>query len=221
MFQRDFILRMIEQFSKVLAKVLFNKEAKNYEVAHDEIRKSYKIIFGIDCEIISISSPDEILSLLKFGNKDNPEAIIMIAELIKEEVDINHCMGVGLEELVYQYQKALSLFLEAIIASPVHQTKEYYAKVDSIVDITKNYSSETKLMLKLLNYYEVRGNYTKAENVLFELTDLIPHEIKEVGIYFFEKLKSKSDEELLRGNFSRIEIEQGITEFLTRIEKYL
>jgi len=91
MFQRDYILRMIEQFVKVLAKILFNKEAKNYSTALDEIQQSYHGIFGIDKELISISSAEEIVSLLKLQGKSEPKVFIMLAEFLKEEAIYIKC----------------------------------------------------------------------------------------------------------------------------------
>jgi hypothetical protein len=48
MIQKDYIMRMIEQLSVVLMKILFNKEIKNYAQALFEIDSAYKNLLGFD-----------------------------------------------------------------------------------------------------------------------------------------------------------------------------
>lgn len=62
------------------------------------------------------------------------------------------------------------------------------------------------ILKKLIN----ENKYNEAEDTLFDKVDEIPLDImKEVGEWFYSTLMKKSDEDLLKGNFSRGEILQG------------
>lgn len=55
------------------------------------------------------------------------------------------------------------------------------------------------------------GEYNKAENILFEaIRKNNTREIYQVAINFYSLLLEKSDEELVKGNFSREEVYQGL-----------
>ena len=221
MFQRDYILRMMEQFTKVLAKVLFNKQTKNYEAAHDEIRKSYRTIFGIDEVIIYASSAEEIVELLKLRGKNDPKVYIILAELLREEADLFRESGLAKEEYAIVCQKALSLYFEAILDNPMFQTKEYFEKINFILDELKNYHINFQVLFKTMKYFELTGKYSQAENVLFDLVELNPIAARNEGIKFYERLQLLSDEKLEAGNYSREEISQGQRDFNERLNSYL
>lgn len=220
MFQRDYILRMIEQFVKVLAKILFNKEAKNYSTALDEIRQSYHSVFGIDKELISISSAEEIVTLLKLQGRAEPKVFIMLAEFLKEEADLHkELKDISPGEVDKIYCKALSLFYEAVLPNSDFHTTENFEKIDYIINAFESHSNQPGLVINTFRYFELTGEFAKAENLLFDLINLSPEFAVYEGENFFDRLKDKSDDELRNGNFSREEIEQGLSEFRERINK--
>lgn len=62
------------------------------------------------------------------------------------------------------------------------------------------------------------GNYNKAEDILFnELKHNNSPEVYEVAFNFYNTLLSKSNKELLKSNFSREEVYQGLED----IKKYI
>ena len=63
---------------------------------------------------------------------------------------------------------------------------------------------------KLFRYYEFIGEYSKAEDILFELVDSKYPDIISEGKNFFQRLSQKSDGELSAGNLPREELKIGI-----------
>ena len=56
----------------------------------------------------------------------------------------------------------------------------------------------------------------KHENTLFQFAETNRcDEVIEIGEWFYKKLESKSDDELLKNNFSRSEIKAGLNRFYT------
>ena len=213
MFQRDYILRMIEQFTKALAKILFNKSLNNYEAALEELHNNYKGVFGIDKELIAVSSAEEIVALLKLKNIADPKVDIMLAEYLSEEADIQNIVSNGTCDKSSLDQKALELFFEAVLVHKEFQLPEYYSKINDLVEATKSFARQVELSKKIIRYFELTNDYSKAEDILFGLTVSFPAVAGAEGEAFYKRLECKTDEELLKGNFTRDEIHQGLAEF--------
>ena len=221
MFQRDYILRMVEQFTTVLAKILLKKKSDNFASALDEIQQNYKSIFGVDKELVDVSSAQEIISLLRLQKKDNPIIYLMIADFLKEEAELNdqlkNCTNSAVNS---KYQKALMLYLDGVQVGVDFQTKEFYLKIDELIDKLKVIEKDTGLIKNMIEYYILTNNLSKAENLLFELANKNDDWIMAFAKNFYDRLSKKSNEELKMGNFSTGEIQQGISEFEQKYIQY-
>ena len=117
MIRQDYIMRMIEQLVKVLAKILFNKETGDFRAANSEIESAFKNITGLDYFMLNKLSDKDIISLLNIS-KDNAAATIkclIIAKLLKEKAELPINEKIFEENSGEEYLKALSLMLEGII----------------------------------------------------------------------------------------------------------
>ncbi|MEJ2105687.1 MAG: DUF6483 family protein [Ignavibacteriaceae bacterium] len=110
MIQQDYIMRMIEQLVQVLAKLLFNKEAKNYNDALNDIDIASKTIVGLDFKLLEELSAKDIKSLLALKKDDSTVNIklIIIAKLIKEKTEILKLTSPDNPKIIPNYQKAIS-----------------------------------------------------------------------------------------------------------------
>nr|WP_261851535.1 DUF6483 family protein [Clostridium folliculivorans] len=76
-----------------------------------------------------------------------------------------------------------------------------------------NNIGSTDLLQLLLKRMVYEGEYNKAENLLFEeLEKNKTKSIQDVGIKFYNMLLEKSDEDLIKNNFSREEVYQGLND---------
>ena len=159
-------MRMIEQLVKVLAKILFNKKAGNYNAAFDSINNALNTLVGLDYKLVDELGANDIKSLLDYGNEKPIVNIkcIIAGKLIKEKSDLLKLNKTGDSELIPNYQKALNLILEGILnnKSTEIDLSNYYQDVEEIVSILGNEIS-TDTRLKLLKFYELKGNYNKAK----------------------------------------------------------
>lgn len=133
MLHRDYIMRMLEQLNKVLAKILFNKELKQYENAILEIQTAGEIFLGFNWKMIEQLSDDDIISLLKIGGELNVGKTIVTASLLKEEAEILELLGKE-DESWRASLKAFSLFVEVLMVEPtddiINKTKEVLQKIE-------------------------------------------------------------------------------------------
>ena len=92
MIRQDYIMRMIEQLIKVLAKILFNKKEGSFQEAINNIDTAFKNILGLDFNLLNALSAKDIISLLEMA-KDNASInikCIVLAKLLKERTDIEN-----------------------------------------------------------------------------------------------------------------------------------
>ena len=152
---------MIEQMVKVLAKILFNKEAGNYNAAINDIDAAFNSITGLDYNIINDLSANDIISILKMSKDDAAVSIkcIVIAKLLKEKTDIAKLNSDENSRLVYNYQKAISLYLEGILNNKNVEIDltSYYSDVKEIVKIIEDEIPED-IRYRLFKFYELIGD---------------------------------------------------------------
>jgi len=99
MYQRDYILKLIEEAAKFLAKLLSLKNNGGQKEMLEIIYYSYQHIFGIDKN----KSSEEIITDLQRNNRNSFSFIELLSDFISEEANItnNHSL----------YQKSFDLLL--------------------------------------------------------------------------------------------------------------
>jgi len=214
MLQRDYLMKMTQMLATVLTKVLFNKENKNYIEAEKEIESAAKTLVGLDLNLIKILNVEDVLKLMKTSDVYAGRCLIS-AELLKEYGDI-----LGEKERINEsmdiYIKSLWLYLETILTKELPEPEVYYDRINFLIKNLTSPETDTDLKLKIFEYYEFSGQYSKAEDVLFELIDSDTEGIKAKALKFYERLQKKTDEELVKGNFSHGEVEESIEEINSR-----
>ena len=108
------------------------------------------------------------------------------------------------------------IFLDLIFLKNIIFKILYIIKRNNIQEIIKGsnvFSFPCYLQKKLLQYYELKGDFARAEDILFNLAETGGNDIYEYGINFFNRLLEKANNELSKGNLPRIEVEAGLKEF--------
>ena len=217
MIHQDYIMRMIEQLTNVLAKIFFKKETKNYNEALTDINTASKTIVGLDLNLLEKLSADDIRSLLRIAGDDSTICVkfITIAKLVKEKTDILQLISQDNPEFISNYQKAISLYLEGMLNNKNTEIdlSRFYQDVKEIVNVLKDeINPETRF--KLFKFYSQSGKYSLAANELFRLKEKNYPGIEEAGISFFRNLEKLSEDDLRKGNPSIEEVSRGIKDFI-------
>lgn len=208
MLQRDYFMKMTQMLAAVLAKVLFHKEVKEYGNAESEIEAAAKTIVGIDLKLFSLLSIEDILKLLKTSDIYAGRSLIT-AELLKEYADILELQNNKFTDL---YSKSLELYLEALSTKELPAPEDYFFSINKVITKLSDFNFSNDLKYKLLEYYEQSGQYSRAEDILFELLEEQHNLIHDKAVSFYTMLKSKTNDELIKGNLSRQEVEEGLEE---------
>ena len=210
MLQRDYLMRMTEMLTAVIAKVMFNKEIKNYEEAEKEIETAAKTIVGLDLRIINILNPQDIIQLMKTSDLYAGRCLVS-AELLKEYADVHELNGKDNSSIIL---KSLNLYIEAILSKELPEPEKYYSKINELISFIVESDLQDDLNFKIIDYYEFSGQYSKAEDMIFELIENNNKDIIDRSVSFYKKLLHRTDEELESGNLSREEVNDALDEIL-------
>jgi len=211
---RDFFLRMIHQLAQVIAKVLKLNEVQQYTEALEEIQLSSKQLLGMDLRLITSLSDTEFIRFFSLGERFDVEKCVVTAKLLLLIGDVRERQSEE-NEKYHSYATSLSLLLELLFRESETLPKEYFDEIDVLIGKLSSYELPPTLQQKLFRFYGIVGRYDIAENVLFDLVQNNPAFGAE-GVKFYERLRTKSDEELERGNLPRKEIEAGLAELLKK-----
>ena len=214
MIQKDYIMRMIEQMGKILAKVLLNKEEGNQEEAIKAIDNSFGTLTGIDLQLLTTLSYEEIAELFGIFKDQSTGSLkcIIAAKLLSEKSDL--LKDIQAEESTKNLHKALGLFLKGILNigyTEIDMTS-YYNDVKSI-EKDLNGRLTTNEMFLLFEFYKKINEYDKAENYLFHLKDANYPDIKKIGLVFLQELEQDNGINLVKTGLTIDEIKESIQIF--------
>lgn len=214
MIQKDYIMRIIEQMGKILAKVLLNKEDGKHEEAIKEIDNAFETLIGIDAQLLNTLSHENIAELFGISKDKSTGSMkcIIAAKLLREKSEL--FKDIQAEESIKSLHKALCLYLTGILNigyTEVDMTS-YYDDVKKIEKDLKGKLSTSEMFL-LFEFYKKINEYDKAENYLFYLKDANYPDIKKIGLTFYKELKKENEINLSKTGLTKDEIMEAIQIF--------
>ena len=109
MYQKDYILRMIEMLGKMIAGILGLIKKGNYEQAEDKLEKLYYTMLKEDSAFFRDIPADELTDKLLHEHNYTNGHLEVLAELFNTEAELSLAKGEKSDTLEYS-QKSLRLF---------------------------------------------------------------------------------------------------------------
>lgn len=210
MINKDYILRLAEQIGYEISILLHLRKRNLYEdelLAIDNLLLKYT---GMTSRFINSLSDEMLLQSLSPLGKLNVDAGLWIASLLKEEGEAYNALN-NSRESYYCYTKSLYLLLELLYQEHVPFDSELYQDAADLIAKLTDFELPEQLEAKLFRYYEQKGMYDQAENILYDYLEHHPSkDMLEAGQAFYERLQKKSTADLELGNFSQEEVLEGI-----------
>jgi len=209
MLRNDYIMRMIEQFTQVLQKILFKKAQGQFEEARIDIDQAFTELLGLDHAVVRVLSPGGLLALLKLNGRLDVERCRIAAGLLREDgevLELKRGEGAGFES----YQKAFCLSAELLKQPDDRYEEEADRNIRFIIPKLEPYALPVGVCKYLVEYYELRGDYARAREMVSRVTESNDPEALEYGKQFFQRLLSRPDEDLRRGRLPREAAEAGL-----------
>jgi len=208
MIRRDFVHRTIQKMSQSLASVLQLKEHQEYEQALREIGRALRE-FGEGDEVPDHRrSLDDWLGLCRKHPESAGGIMLAVGDVLKEQSEIFALQDKSAEALCAR-QLASGIFIEAMLREECFVSADLVSKVESLVEQCSGSPPPPELLCRLVTYFEVRGDFAKAEDALFEWLESGDPDAASEGRTFYERLAAMNDETLAQGGLTRAEIEQG------------
>jgi Family of unknown function (DUF6483) len=213
MVNKDYILRLAERLGRFLARIIFLQETNQHEEALILIDEAFRQATGLTTGLINSLPEETLLGMLSPHDVLNVELCFYVAALLKAEGDVYASLDKQ-NESYYRHLKALNLFLELFLRGKSIDELDLFPNIDDLVQRLEEYELPLPTNQKLFHYNEKAGRYARAEDVLFDMleADSVPPDLIAEGINFYHRLMAKSDDELLLGNLSREELEEGLSQ---------
>lgn len=219
MTQKDYILRMFEEIGRIIAQVIYHRQMKDYQGAHELIDEQLKQTLGMGSGFLHSMSDERLLSMLTTADMLNVDKCWLIATLLKAEGELYEEQQD--ENNSYQsYLKACNLFLETLYFQYKQKHIELVEELEDLVNKLDIYELPLHTHQLLFWYFEHTSQYSKAEDTLFDILEMEANgdkeeaaeereETLELGKAFYARLLLKSEEDLQTGNFSHNEVKKG------------
>ncbi|WP_040949222.1 DUF6483 family protein [Gorillibacterium massiliense] len=220
MFQRDYILRMIEQMAEMIGTVTGLRKQLKQEQAFELVDELLGRFFRLNSKLLDTLSPKDILDMLSVNGFLEQEKILMLCKLMQEEGELHDSLN-QTDEAYRRYMKALYLALAVLEQDDGDTRSMGMERIRELADKLKPYMLPVNLALPLFRYYVRIEEWAHAEDELFWLlnSDVQPSvrdSAVEEGIAFYLNLLEKKDDILERGGLPRIEAEESLAELRAR-----
>ena len=213
MFSEDYLIRMIGQATAVFARIIGLKSAGQYQEALQVIDQTLEQLLGMDAETIKLLDDESLFIILMKNEALDLEKLGFIADLFKEEGDIQKLQDQN-NESINCYIRSLNYYLMISSNSETSRPNELSRKIDELIQKLDTYTFEEKTLLNLFCYYENLGEFAKADHILSKLAARNDAKVNVVDEMksFYQRLIEKSPKELAAGGMSRTQIRNKLKE---------
>ena len=135
-YQKDYILFMVEQFGRLLRKLIQYITEGRFDDATFEIEQVYRQYLGINSDLINRMPYQSLMLLQQADPETYHDKCIVLAELLRLEGDIFSSSGV-LREALGRYTRSLCVYLTVLLDEPEERFSEYKERVPELESALK------------------------------------------------------------------------------------
>ncbi|PZE20213.1 DUF6483 family protein [Paenibacillus xerothermodurans] len=216
MYHRDHLVRMMEQFSLSLGKVIFHRRNQRFHEALQLLAQAMKQLLGLNSKLVQALSAKDLLGLLSTQGHVDVGKGLLLSDMLREEGDVLAESGDDTEAIAH-YVKSMELLVEMY---KLHETHDFKADVAErleklLVSLWPQHVPVPAMEL-LMFYYADTGQLSKAEDALFFVLDEQPDNMGAVvqGLEMLGRWLKLEADELAGGGLTREEITDSIAELL-------
>jgi hypothetical protein len=219
MIRRDYILRQLEQFAAMIAKIAGLARNEQWQEASAMTLGELRRLTGVEpTALLGLSESALLARLIEGDPAFAVEAkIFMVATLLKAEGDALSGQGRNEEGREF-YLKGLHLLLGTFGQTQAAERPDFVPTVEAFLTGLRDAPLPAATNAMLMQHYERMGEFAKAEDALFEILEVEPAraEVLEFGRMFYQRLLGLSDDALSIGNLPRAELQAGLDELERR-----
>jgi hypothetical protein len=219
MIRRDYLLRQIEQFVAMLAKIAGLAKNEQWQEASASAAGEFRRLTGVDgLEMLKMSETELLARVIQ----SEPTLLVeskafMLATLLKAGGDLSAGQG-RLDESRQYYLKGLQLLLDTFGRNEITERPDFVPAVEAFLTGLRDAPLPLPTGAMLMRHYERTGEFAKAEDILFGMLEDEPAnaELLGFGAAFYRRLLGLNDDALAAGNLPRAEVQAGLAELKQR-----
>ncbi|OXM86438.1 DUF6483 family protein [Paenibacillus rigui] len=211
MYQRDYMMRLIQQFSEAMVKVMFQRRNRQFAEAMELLVQAMQRLLGLNSKMVQALAVKDIIALLSMQGRLDAGKGLLLADMLKAEGEL--LMDAGDERAGQaSCMKALELLLEM---RWMEETADLRDEVDSrivpLLDATQKLRKSKAVLALLLGYYDSTGMLSKAEDTLFFMLeeDQGDPAVITQGLEMYERWLKLDVSAVEQGNLTRDELEES------------
>ena len=211
MIRKSYSFTKIEDYPAFLDSLEDLKEEKKYNEILELTNEFLVNHYSISSSQLYALSEKEIVNLIDQHDGGDQEKWPCIADVLVEEGDAYEAQNMK-DKSFKRYDKALLILMELCRRETTTFTMANHSRIEDIFSRIVIFDLPLSTKLRLFHYLEDQKKFATAEDVLFNMIEESGRDlgIRQEGIMFFERLLSRSDAELEKGNLPREEVEEGL-----------
>ncbi|MCZ8519643.1 MULTISPECIES: DUF6483 family protein [Paenibacillus] len=218
MYQRDYILRMLEQAGTMVGRVMELARNRRLQEAMELLQQAMKELLGLGSKLVGALSVKDLVALLSKDGELDSAKVLALGELLNAQVGLQKEGG---DEAAAKRTALKSL--ELLLTGREYDARgefrsEYDMRIEEALHQTGRNGLHLEALSKIVGYYEDAGKYAWAEDALFYRLEIGETEDRqselkntlEEGIRMYERWVNLEDNELEAGGLSKEEAEEGL-----------
>lgn len=213
--QRDYLLRMIEQFGAFVSALRHSRESQTWEIFDRDLEEGYGRFAGVSPSLVHAIAEDDLVTMLRARGGIDLDRWWGLAELLREE-------GLALEARGRPssgaFLKSLRIYLEVLDEADETPRQLRVSDLEDVIERVGDLVLTDTSREMLTTYFLSLRRFDRAENLV--LTSLETEPVDEARLEearrFYADLGRYADDELAAGGLSREEVELGLASLTDR-----
>lgn len=210
MIKNDYIMRLIEQFARVISRLMGMKDVHAYQEALRLLRDESRRLVGVDGTMLELLDLPSLRRTLH-----SPERMVIAGRILEEMTDIQRLDDENARATANSI-KAVALFTDVLRSDPDVLDGDIMRRAHTIVNTLGESDLTWDDSFVLFGVYESLGLYDRAEDSLWTLGEsgFDRDRVVEAGLDFYDRLLKLDDTALIAGNLPREEVIDGREEWI-------
>lgn len=220
MIQHDYLLRLIEEFTRALARIAELRRVGPEAAAPAVDRELQQLLSLPRADLVRLSTMELLARIIRTGTALEARVrMFYLVSLLKEDGDLATAAG-DAEAGRASHIKALRLLFDLQSPSEAGEAPQFVPGVEALAGALEAGAAPLPedVQAGLMQHYERLGDFGRAEDALFGLlgTGPVSPEALAFGTAYYRRLLEHNDTTLIRGRLPREEVLTGLAELQSR-----
>lgn len=213
MFERDYIMRLVQQVVQALARMKALRKEGRLEDADQELINTGEALLGARPEVFLAMPEEEVVGLFTSAGQLDVGKAAVLARLWAEQAELLFELGKPGAALSRRL-RALGLWTQLEERGATQALLPHVECRHAVVSALAAHEPLADIALSLHRHECALGNFANAEDKLYQARAL-GAVCYEIGLLFYERLGALDDATLLHGNLPRDEVQSGVEAWRT------